>query len=173
MDQKVVICNPGYGNGPYLRCVEIALAMKGESKIIMPLIYGKNQKRIMEEEFGENHAIEFDEHLGKLINSISFKHESYENYLLSWIEHIDHTQNEIKSHLAEHYGSDFIEIARSPIVNLGGSESFAVLFSRTSEILARSIDEGTIAIDKGLLKKVSDRMKILEDQFTKIFITDM
>jgi len=152
--------------------VEIALAMKGESKIIMPLIYGKNQKRIMEEEFGENHAIEFDEHLGKLINSISFKHESYENYLLSWIEHIDHTQNEIKSHLAEHYGSDFIEIARSPIVNLGGSESFAVLFSRTSEILARSIDEGTIAIDKGLLKKVSDRMKILEDQFTKIFITD-
>ena len=144
----------------------------GECRIVMPLIYGDKQKAILEEEFGAGHRIEFDEWLGKLIDSISFKHESYENWLLSWIEHVDHTQDEIKSHLAEHYGSDFIEIARSPIVSLGGSKSFAVLFTRSSEILSRAIDEDAITIDKELLKKASDRMRQLENGFTKIFITD-
>ncbi len=144
----------------------------GGSRIVMPLIYEDKQKAILEEEFGTDHSIEFDEWLGKLIDSISYKHESYENWLLSWIEHIDETQDQIKSHISDTYGSDFLELARSPIVNLGGSESFAVLFSRTSEILARSINEDTITIDKELLKKASDRMKTLESQFTKIFITD-
>ena len=57
----------------------------------MPLIYEDKQKAILEEEFGTDHSIEFDEWLGKLIDSISYKHESYENWLLSWIEHIDET----------------------------------------------------------------------------------
>lgn len=170
MKPDLIICNPGYGNGPYLRCAEIALSVGG--KIVMPLIYGDKQKRIMEEEFGPDHGIEFDEWLGKLIESISFKHESYSNWLLSWLEHVDQTQEDISKHISETYGSYFLEIARSPIVNLGGQESFAVLFSRSSEVLSRAIDEDTITIDKKLLKKAAERFKKLEDQFTCILITE-
>ena len=126
----------------------------------------------MKEEFGSDHSIEFDEHLGKLIDSISYKHESYENWLSSWVKHADQTQSEIKSHMSDFYGSDFIEIARSPIVNLGGNKSFAVLFAQSSEILLRSIDEDAITINKELLIKASEKMRELEDRFSKIFITD-
>ena len=80
---RYIVTNFAYGTGPYLRTTELAIAVNNRLQrlgkerlgIIVPLVYGEKQIRVMREEFGEHQKafpgeILFDEALGDIIRSV-------------------------------------------------------------------------------------------------------
>src|SRR3989338_5042661 len=92
MQRKFIATNFAYGTGPYLRTNNLALLFNDElekrgkekMQIIVPLVYGEKQKRIMEEEFGKPKEIVFDEKLGKILGSIFYGNNTYSESLEKW-----------------------------------------------------------------------------------------
>lgn len=169
---SVIVCNPGHGNGPALRCAEIAMKVAAKLPetpvIVMPLLYGERQKAIFREEYPDMHVV-FDETLGKLI-----RHEGYVKYevfLERWLGNVDDISHRAANHIAEKYGSDVFQIARAPLLDLH-IDGYCSLFARTSDILNQAMDESGIGMDRALLRKAADRMRTLEDHFRIRFITE-
>lgn len=163
--EPVIICNPGYGNGPYLRCTELALAVRKKLAkpfpIIIPLLYGENQKRILREEIGDT-DITFDETLGELIASVAYDGSEYDTYIRKWGTSVDEVSAMATHYIRSTYPDVAMEIARSPLLELDTHPSYCLLFARTSDILQET--EGDVA--------VIARMRVLEDHFDMRCITN-
>lgn len=171
---NVILCNPGYGNGPYLRTTELALAvikqLKKPTTIIMPLLYGQRQKDIITEEYGDIDIV-FDETLGAIIQSVYYTNETYEAFLIKWLAHNAKASNDASTYIKEHYPNTILEVARSPLLSFGIHPSCCTLFARTSDILEAAIDEPEISIDSQILLSVGKEFRKLENQFNTRFIT--
>jgi len=99
-NDSYIILNFLHGNGPYLRTVELALAVndvledKGMKRrgIIVPLVYGDRQKIIMEENFGDiirNHPFELllESKLGELLQPLLYSGDmSYNDSLKGFLK---------------------------------------------------------------------------------------
>ncbi|MDP7069044.1 MAG: hypothetical protein QF815_00830 [Candidatus Peribacteraceae bacterium] len=165
----VIVCNPSYGNGPYLRTTELALAVSAKietpAKIVVPLLYGDTQKRIMQEEFGDQPKIILDEVYGEILKPIFFDGISFESFLQSWIETVDQVSADVQTHLESTYENPVMEIARAPLVQTGISPAYCTLFARLSEIWEQSIGIEEIDIDNQILKNAAIKMRELEDSY--------
>jgi len=175
-NSPVIICNPSYGNGPYLRSTEIALAVNkllpSQAKIIVPLVYGETQKRIMEEEFGNRKEIIFDDAYGEILYKIFYKNQTFESFLTQWIASVDNVSNEVKQYLQSTYSHITLEIARAPLVCTGISPSYCTLFARFSDIWERAIGIPEINIADSVLLEAARKMRILEKTYSLRFICD-
>ena len=108
-EPQYIILNFLHGNGPYLRTIELALAVndaledKGyeRKRIIVPLVYGDRQKRIMEENFGEAirrrpREILLEKKLGSLIQPLLYSgNESYNKSLKGFLSGAADNQNTV------------------------------------------------------------------------------
>ena len=163
--EPVIICNPGYGNGPYLRCTELALAVRKDLgrpfPIVMPLLYGEKQKRILCEEIGDIDII-FDETLGELITSIAYDGKNYDAFLQEWNANVDSINAKAAEHIRNTYSDVAMEVARSPLLNFGIHPAYCLLFARTSDILKQTKGNASATI----------RMRELEDHFAMRFVTE-
>jgi len=172
---KVIIINCGYGNGPYLRATEIALAvtklLNEEWKIVVPHVYGDRQARIMKEEFGDHPSITLDPTLGALLKTLFFDGTSYSAFLTHWLTHVDEVSTSMCNYIKSTYGNIYTEISRAPLAMLGAQHSYYNSFSRTSQILQRSIGNDAIAIEDTLLTQAAKKMKHLEDGYDEHFIS--
>jgi hypothetical protein len=88
---RYIVTNIAYGTGPYLRITELAMAINeglsnrgnDRARIVLPLIYGQTQKRVLEEEFGGGagglpDALLLDETLGDLCRRTFYGEEPFE-----------------------------------------------------------------------------------------------
>jgi hypothetical protein len=180
---KKLVTNFAYGTGPYLRTTELAIAFNTELEkrgvarlqIIVPLVYGEKQKKIMLEEFGtyiEAHPYEIvlDSHLGSLLKEVFFTgQQSYEDTLRRWIQSEEDVGARAHAYLSGELhtttfsgeachitGSDItLEINRSPRVAYNIAQSYSTTFGNIADILERSLQEGeqTIAVSSNLLKE--------------------
>ena len=146
-NSKFIVTNFAYGNGPYLRTTELALAFNREleksghsrMKIIVPLVYGDKQKRIMQEEFGDRPEIIFDEKLGDILRSVFYAGGNFQDYLKKWAQLVKEASAKAHEYLAKTYGKDIVvELSRSPRLRYNIAPAYFTSFAYLSEIYERS-----------------------------------
>ena len=110
---RYIILNYAYGFGPPLRTTELALSVGNELKkktgedfrIIIPLIYGEDQKRVMKEAFAEiikqkPDILLLDKTLGNHLKSVFYGEKSYEESLKFLFENKTKVETAIKNYLS-------------------------------------------------------------------------
>lgn len=200
MDKKYIILNFTHGNGPFLRTIELALAVndlfekKGLKRlgIIVPWVYGPRQKTIIQENFKKNikkypGEILLDKRLGGYLEHVFYGGEkTYEESLIYLLENHKNTEDKIKNYLSgglsveDFYGNEILvnkkdivmEINRCPVVSFGIIPSYYTSFAYMSEIFERSLEEPNIIINKDILKKLIPYYFELERKQTIRFIAE-
>ncbi len=94
----VILVNPAHGNEPYILGTAIARGVSnrlakeglGRARIVVPLMYGERQKRILLEESGEDAGlVHFDETFGQILKDITFGNGDFHNHLTQIEAHYD------------------------------------------------------------------------------------
>lgn len=151
-DNKFIVTNFAYGTGPYLRATELAIAFncqieqRGHKrfKIIVPLVYGENQKAIMSEEFSGFLAtypdeIIFDRKLGRILRSVFYEGGSYGDYLDHWSKKVGAASLLAGKYLKSKYGNKIkVELNRSPRIFYDIAPSYFTSFGYIGEILEKT-----------------------------------
>lgn len=166
--RKTIICNPSYGNNPYIRTTEMALAwsdkLGGNISVVVPHVYGEKQARILREHFGEDQRLILDETFGAMLRKVFFDGTSYSAFLRQWMEQVDDVSKEAQEYLHSTYDIQ-CEIARAPLLDLGITPAFYNSWSRVSRIARRAIREPLINLDRTLLEQAAARMEALETRY--------
>ena len=175
-----IITNFAYGTGPYLRTTDLAIAFNDELEkqgharmwIIVPLVYGEKQKRVMLEEFAEHEKkypgeILLDAKLGALLRSIFYADCTYEEALGAWVKNYRDVSLRAYQHLSfdfevETFGREkriidgtkiAVELNRSPRVRYNVAPAYFSSFANVADILERAQSVSEIAVDRELLKQ--------------------
>ncbi len=99
--KPVLLVNPVHGNEPYILGTKIAIEVSKKLKaqglpqpeIIVPLLYGDRQKRILLEVLGEDaELVHMDEQFGELLKPIVFGSNNFSGYIQQLTEHYDDVQ---------------------------------------------------------------------------------
>lgn len=198
--KKYIILNFTHGNGPFLRTLELALAINkllerrgaGRLGIVIPWVYGSRQKTILQENFNKDirkypGEILLDKYLGECLESIFYGGEkTYEESLKHLFENHKKIEDRVDHYFSngllaeDFYGNKIqvdkndivMEVNRCPIVNFGITPSYYTSFAYMSEILERSIGESAIKIDKEVLRKLIPYYYELEKKQTLRFIAE-
>lgn len=180
-----LVTNFAYGTGPYLRITELALSINDHlervgqprHRIVLPLVYGSKQRRIMREEFGhemDSHPEEFvlDETLGELFRETFYGDESYGSYLKRWVENFEGWSDRISGYLHEEYGGSIgFELSRAPRVSLDVSPSYYTSFGYLSEIFEEERKEANAQVPDDLLAAAADLAAETEEEHDRQFIS--
>lgn len=172
MPKKFIVTNFAYGTGPYLRTTELALAFNDELErrgkerlgIIVPLVYGEKQKRVMAEEFNNDEIIP-DEKLGAILKSIFYGDNTYENALKKWSENVRVVSKAAHEHLKKTYGDSIVvELNRSPRIRYDIAPAYFTTFGYIAEIMEnlRNISSKEVAVDRALLAKGIETANLVE-----------
>jgi hypothetical protein len=192
-----------HGNGPYSRTTDLALAINAELKtrgeepfhVVVPLVYGKRQKKIMQESLGEvltanPDLILLDELQGDILNKLFFKTGNYEQNL----EHLLENQPRLESQLRDYLSGTLrlktfdgksrnvnsrdiaFEISHNPRVATGFQNSFYTTIGLFSEILEQTYQETLEGRIKGfnpaIVKEAVAIAKRIEDDRKVHFIPE-
>ena len=179
MPRHFLVTNFAYGTGPYLRATELALALndeleqRGEERlgVIVPLVYGEKQKGIMREEF-TRHADEIflDGELGKILGSVFYGGNTYEEALIRWFKNVKHVSRKANEHLS---GGKIgmvglsdkprtvdpkgivLELNRSPRIRYDIAPSYSTTFGYVADILdgVKSVPSNMVAVRRDLVDK--------------------
>lgn len=171
---KAIICNPSYGNNPYIRTTEMALKLSeklgDKTSVVVPHVYGEKQRCILEESFGNDPRIILDEEFGSILRSIFYEGNSYEDFLRQWTGSVDDISQQAGVYLHKKY--DIVcEISRSPLLDLGITPAFYNSWSRTSQILERAAQVESIGIDSTVLSEAAKKFRSLESRYNLHFIS--
>nr|QBM01212.1 hypothetical protein [uncultured archaeon] len=178
-----------HGNGPYSRIIDLGLAINREfserrlpkMRVLVPLVYGERQRRIILEQFEqvaeeEPDRLLLDETYGKLLGEIFFKTGSYEENLRAFAEHYSGLEERVRNHLSSTFtaktldGRDVrvngehidFEISHNPRVATGYQKSFYTTIALFSEILERTFGESSLKFDRDVLAetiKIAERIE--------------
>src|SRR3989344_870074 len=178
-----------HGNGPYSRNVDLSLAVNEEFRkrrmntlpIVVPLVYGDRQKRIMLEDFGEiikknPELILLDEFHGEVLRGLLFHEGTYQENLEAFLERYNSAEEKLRNHLAGELelktfegktirvkGKDVaLELSHNPRLATGCERSFYTTIAYFSEILEKAATESELGLDKNLLldvKKIAERIE--------------
>lgn len=111
MPARCIVLNVAHGNGPYIRMTELALAMNdrfaargdGRCTVIVPLLYGDRQRRIMREHFGKmldpSGGIVLDETLGSILRGVLYEGGVFSSALERWLSGVDDAERRGAAHL--------------------------------------------------------------------------
>jgi len=184
--KNFIATNFAYGTGPYLRTTELAIAVndflekQGHERlgIIVPLVYGAKQEKIMREEVGDfykSHPKEIilDRKLGSYLKSIFYGKERYEDYLARWLNQVEEVSKSINIYLKKKYGKHILlELHRSPRVLYNVAPAYFVSFAYISEIYENALGNKEIATDNGLLKRALPKISAIETSYQTHFLTE-
>jgi len=186
-----------HGNGPYSRMVDLALAVNEEFEkrkwdkvpIVVPLVYGNKQKRIMQEDFGEvirenPDLILLDEFYGGILSEMFYKAGHYQENLEFLIENQAKLEMKLRDYLSgtlkvETFvgeqksvnGDDIeFEISHNPRVATGYENSFYTSIVHFSELLERTRQEEILDFDPSILEEVGKIAHKIEDDKNVHFI---
>ncbi len=189
---KYLVTNFAYGYGPFLRTTELARAVNTERVtrgleplgIIVPWVYGDDQKRIMREEFGDASDIFLNEPLGAILKSVFYANSSYKEALEAWVETYPKASANARAYLSGNLevtslsgkdhtikGKDILfSLARAPRVSFTPLPSYSATFGHISEILehTENISLEEIEIDRALVQRAIPIARSLEEEQTLI-----
>jgi|AntDeeMetageno50_2_1112565.scaffolds.fasta_scaffold00119_13 hypothetical protein len=185
-DRPCLVTNFAYGTGPYLRITELAVSVNDHlerlghprHRIVLPLIYGSKQRRIMREEFGSEmddrpEEFVFDERLGELFAETFYGDESYRSYLQRWVSRFDEWSERISEYLDDEYGDAVrFELSRAPRVSLDVSPSYYTSFGYLSKIFSKEIEASNSALPEELLSAARQRAVETEQEHDLQFISE-
>lgn len=198
---RYIVTNFAYGTGPYLRTTELAIAVNNRFQelgkerlgIVVPLVYGEKQKRVMQEEFREHQKlfpgeILLDEALGDVLRGVFYGDNTYEDALRLWVENGDLKNHEAEKHLNgllalfDLDGNPFsvrgqeiaMELNRAPRISYHVAPSYYTTFGYISEILERvlGVSEADISVDRRLVKEAALRASALEQEQVMHFLAE-
>lgn len=132
-------------------------------KIIVPLVYGEKQKRILEQESLLSDELILDPELGMILQKAFYGNETFEQYLSRWVNNFETISAEANAYLTDKYGKDIaIEVNRSPRVLYSIAPAYFSSFGLLSRVFEESTKISDIKIDKGLLVKAAAIHKKIE-----------
>ena len=183
-----------HGNGPYSRTVDLGLAINAELarrreesfQIIVPLVYGERQRRIMLEDFGQvveqsPDLILLDETYGRILNDLFFKTGHYQQNLEFLLENQPRLEQQVRDYLSgalkvRNFNGDSrtvrgkdiaFEISHNPRIATGFQMSYYTTIGLFSEILERTLEQKIPGFDPevvrgviGIAKKIEDDKKV-------------
>lgn len=182
-----------HGNGPFCRTIDLGLAINDEFErrgfsrmpIIVPLVYGDRQRRIMMEDFGavlgkDPEAILLDGFHGDILNQLFFKGGSYQRNLELLLENQPRLEDRLEDYLNSvleletfdgreikiRGGEVEFEISHNPRVATGYDNSFYTTIGYFSEILEKAAQEaaqGRLNFDSDLLRDAVDLADRIEN----------
>ncbi|RJQ36791.1 hypothetical protein C4552_02780 [Candidatus Parcubacteria bacterium] len=190
---RYAVVNFAYGRGPYLRTVELALALNAAREgrrqerlgIIVPWVYGEDQRRVMLEEFAQHDIkhpgeILLDATLGAILKRVFYGESDYETALKSFVTEGADASRDAQMYLAGQLavqnlsgesnavpGSDIVlQLARSPRVDFGISPRYDVTFAHISEILEHVLGESSemVKVDRNLVREAIPMLRVLEEK---------
>ena len=195
-DSPIILVNPAHGNEPYILGTAIAKGVSdrlaeqglGQAKIVVPLMYGERQKRILIEE-NPDHAgiIHYDEEFGSLLRDITFQNGDFSDHLRQIQTHYDDVEALLRNRFAFN-GKDFnarslssnetqsfspknivatIDTAARVVVEAPQRYfAFPILLT---ELLKETQKEG-LGFSDSDLQRVIDRMLRVEAGYSQVFI---
>ena len=193
----VIINNFGPGYGPFVRTLELSKAVYWQLtqklaeriNIIMPLVYGRQQIRIIEEEVNKDEffrdKILFSEEIGNVIKPLLFSGKNISAELRSYSSQLEEVSESIKKILKKKVnvkkldGTALeidpqqikIEVSRNPVVCFGIKNSYYSSIGYMSGILQTSLNHlNDIKINPEILLKNIKLAKSVEGQFKLRFI---
>ncbi len=196
-DTPVIVVNPAHGNEPYILGTAIArevseqLTKKGmkKAKIVVPLMYGERQRRILLEEHKDDpNLIYFDEEYGKILSNILFSSGNYADHLKQLTKHYDEVDRLLKQRFAVDASQiNARSLATGEITPLSPKNIIATVDTSASvlvtapkryfafpvllsEILREAQKEGGMGFNETDMKKVISRMMELESAYAQVFI---
>lgn len=147
MKKQFLVTNFAYGTGPYLRTTELAIAFnnelekagQGRFQIIVPLVYGEKQKKIMAEEGLLSDEIILDADLGKILNKAFFVgNNDFREYIKNWALSVENISSEANKYLKSRYGNNIaVELNRSPRISYNIAPSYFTSFVYLGEIFEK------------------------------------
>ena len=176
----MIVTNFAYGTGPYLRSTELAIAFNDELEkagqkrlgIVVPWVYGEQQKRVMWEEFSAHDQVHpgeilLDRELGSLLRSIFYADTTYERALEKWVALCRSISDKAHGHLSSQFavetmtgekqmvdGRDVkVELSRSPRIRYDVAPAYFSSFAYVAEILEQAKHAGEIAVESKLLER--------------------
>lgn len=177
MSGKFIVTNFAYGTGPYIRTTELARAFNDELErrgherlgIIVPLVYGEKQQKVMAEEFGGviKKEIIFDEKLGQILGSVFFSGKrSYQESLKTWIDNYKLASQAARRYLQSAYGDSIaVELARFPRIRYDVSPAYFTSFAYLADILERAQSVSKIDVPREFLKKGVEAARWVESAY--------
>lgn len=199
MKRKYIILNFLHGNGPYLRTLELALAVndalekRGFNRlgVIVPWVYKLRQYEIIKQNFRQvlrrdPNEIVLDKNLGELLGPLFYNEEKFEDTLKKLLSQSDSIGRRLREYFGEGLRVEnltgkeievsdkdiIMEINRCPLLSFGIKPSYYTGFGYMSEILEKAISEKAVAANQELLKKGSDYYKKTETDQTLHFIAE-
>ncbi|OHA42099.1 MAG: hypothetical protein A3H68_03280 [Candidatus Taylorbacteria bacterium RIFCSPLOWO2_02_FULL_46_40] len=192
--RKFIVLNFAYGTGPYLRCLDLALAFNQELQvrgrerlgIIVPWVYGEKQKSIICQEFFAHDKrypgeILFDRRLGSILKSVFYSGSKYEKVLEKWASNVRVISAKANRHLSGVLDLETIigekvrikgenivvELSRSPRIRYEVAPAYFTSFGYLGEILERSrnVRKGLIDVKPSLLKEGSKAADWVEGSY--------
>lgn len=185
------VVNPGYGTGPYLRGVELGLAMNeileanGHARrmIVVPLLYGERQKRILLEEFSAHrHEILLDPELGSLVAGTLYSgaDKSFADALRQFTQQSVSMSDAGAAHVRKGRtfenldgknvvfpeAADIAELQVNPRISFSGDRVYALCHGHFSEVLDRARDVPYFAQYAGTLDEAVQCARQIEQMRT-------
>ncbi len=186
---KYIFTNFGAGNGPFIRTIDMGIELinlleeklNEKISILVPWVYGKRQKRIIYEEYGEllklhPNKILLDENLGQLFRKVLYDGRHYDLVLKELISSYDNNEKSIQTYLQKGLltknlkgelvkinGKDIIiEVSRNPPVATNIKYSYYTSIGYFEKIIHKAIEDPEINLNKKLLQSVLPIAKRIE-----------
>ena len=166
-----LLSNFSWGNGPYCRAVQLALlSAKSEDKIIIPLVYGDRQKRILKEETPSEHQhrLHFDEIAGGVLKELMFSGNDYFSFLKSLIEKVPRA----KDRLQEHFSNQDLRfcVGRNSLFALLPGREVSTSFVSHADLFAASAKEEKFKNHKNLLEEAATLFAGFQKEFSALYL---
>ncbi|MBN4081324.1 hypothetical protein JYT44_03055 [Caldithrix abyssi] len=194
---KHILTTFAFGNGPYCRVIDLALSLNDELircgndpySVIIPLVYGDRQRRIILESWGDRleknpNELLLDATQGQLLHKIFYKGKDYGQSLGNFVKYQTEVEDLIKRHLDKKFtvenifgeriqvdGRDIeIELNHNPRISVGISNSYYTSIAFFSDILTRAMKIPNIQLDKTIALKAIKIAKQIESNQRLRFI---
>lgn len=198
-DTPIILVNPAHGNEPYILGTAIAKGVSeklarsglGKAKIVVPLMYGDRQKRILLEENPDAaDLIVYDEAFGDILKEVTFGNGDFVSHLSQINTHYDRVEQLLKQRFSiDAQSFDGRSLSTNESVNLNPRNIVASIDTASkvnleaplryfafpillSELLSETQKEG-LEFDEAALKAVINRMIKIEAAYSQVFIPEI
>lgn len=195
--RPILVLNPGHGNEPYILATAIgrevskkfASAGMEQPILVMPLLYGDRQRRILlEENPNDASLLYYDEQFGNILKNVMFGAGDFKQHLAQVNTHYD----EVEKMLNDRFRIDAQAItARSVatqestqlssrniigVIEAGNRVPIKVphRYFAFPEVLSRVLHESMqnpeLGFSESDMKKLAERMMKVEDAYSQVFV---
>jgi len=197
--RPILVLNPGHGNEPYILATAIGrevskkFAAAGEKQpiLVMPLLYGDRQRKILLEENPnpqDAQLLHLDEQMGEILKGVMFGSGDFQQHLT----HVNTHYDEVEKMLSERYRLDGQSITARNVatkdeIDLDPRNIIGVIetgnrvpvkvphrYFAFPEVLSRVLHESMqhpeLGFSESNMRKLADRMLRVEAAYSQIFV---